>query len=264
MNLDIPIASGTLHVEVTGTGSPILLWHSLLCNHQMWCKQVPILASHYQVINLDMRGHGQSSLYNFPYDYWELSRDVGRVLDYLNIEKVTTIGLSMGGMAAYHLALEQPERLTGIVAISATADPDPLLVRWRDRILAEVSLRVGTQLLKPLIDPLMLGQTTFARRPEVVAQWNQQFQSIRPQGIYHCVKALRQRDNLLPHLPQVEIPALIIIGEEDKTLSIERGQAVADALPNARFQVIPQAGHLCVLEQPELINRAILSFLGNL
>jgi pimeloyl-ACP methyl ester carboxylesterase len=264
MTLDIPTEKGTLHVEVTGTGTPVLLWHSLLCNHQMWRHQVPLLAARHQVINLDMRGHGQSSLYDFLYDYWDLSRDVVRVLDYLDIEQAAMIGLSMGGIAAYHLALDHPERLTGMVAISATADPDPLRVRWRNRILAEISLRLGTALFRPFIKPLMLGQTTLAQRPDVVSQFNEQFQAIRPQGIYHCVRALGQRDNLLPRLPHVEIPALILIGQEDQTLTIERGQAVADALPNAQFKVIPQVGHLCVLEQPDLMNPVILSFLESL
>ena len=264
MKLDIPIAQETLHVEITGSGAPILLWHSLLCNHQMWCKQVPMLADHYQVINLDMRGHGQSSLFDFSYDYWELSRDVGRVLDHLDIEKVAMIGLSMGGIAAYHFALQQPERLTGMVAIAAAADPDPLWVRWRDRILAEAALRVGTQPLKPLITPLMLGKTTLAQRPEVIAQINQQFQTLRPRGIYQCVRALGKQENLLPKLPQVEIPALVMVGEEDRAVSVERVQAVAEVLPHAQLKVIPQAGHLCVLEQPELINPAILGFLQSL
>lgn len=264
MNLNIPVAGGTLHAQIQGTGTPILLWHSLLCHHQLWLNQVDVLASDYQVINLDMRGHGKSSLYNFPYDYWELSRDVGRVLDYLNLDKVIMMGLSMGGMAAYHVALDQPERLMGFIAISATADPDPWLARSRNRILAEVSLRIPPQTLTPLIDPLMLGQTTLAQRPEVVRQWHQQFATVRPQGIYHCVKALGRRENLLPHLPNVKIPALVMIGEEDKTLSIARGKVVAEALPHAQFQVIPQAGHLCVLEQPDLCNQAITRFLYRL
>lgn len=262
MHIDIPVQNKTLHAQIQGQGTPILLWHSLLCHHQMWQNQVDVLASNYQVINLDMRGHGQSSLYNFPYDYWELSRDVGRVLDYLNLEKVIMIGLSMGGISAYHVALDSPERLIGFAAISATADPDSRLTRWRNRLLAEVARKIPHEYLLPLIDPLMLGETTLTHRPKVVTQWHQQFHAVRPQGIYHCVKALGRRDNLLPRLSQVEIPALIMMAEEDKIFSPERGEAAARTLPHAQFQVIPQAGHLCVLERPDICNQVLLDFLN--
>jgi pimeloyl-ACP methyl ester carboxylesterase len=107
----------------------------------------------------------------------------------------------------------------------------------------------------------MLGKTPLAQRPEVVAKLDQQFQSPRPRGIYPCVKALGKQDNLLPQLPQVQIPTLVMVGEEDRAVSVERVRAVAEALPHAQLKVIPQAGHICVLEQPELINPAILSFL---
>lgn len=265
MDIQVPVQGETLHVKVTGEGAPILLWHSLLCGGWMWTDQVPVLSQHYQVINLDMRGHGESSLFDFPYNYWELSRDVGRVLDRLNLSKVVMIGLSMGGMSAFHVAVDAPQRLAGIVAIAASADPDPLLARLGNRIVAEVVRRVGLDKIKPLIDRQMFGTTTLKQRPEVLAMWNEHFSNIRPEGFYRCIRAIGSRDNLFSSLKKVAgLPALILVGEEDKALEPKRAEIVSDILPGAQFQAIPQAGHLCALEQPDIVNAALLKFLGQI
>ncbi|PYD07085.1 3-oxoadipate enol-lactonase, partial [Pseudomonas savastanoi pv. glycinea] len=98
----------SLHYEEYGQGEPVLLLHGLGSSCQDWEYQIPVLASHYRVIVMDMRGHGRSDKPHERYSIKAMSNDVEALIEHLRLGPVHLVGLSMGGMIGFQLAVDQP------------------------------------------------------------------------------------------------------------------------------------------------------------
>ena len=129
--------------EETGSGPAIVLGHSLLCSGDMWEGQVPVLADSYRVINIDYRGHGQSSTVEHEFNLYDLVDDTLAILDELAIERAIWAGLSTGGMVALRAALKVPERVKAIVVADASAAAEPLYPKFKYRTLGLGARLVG-------------------------------------------------------------------------------------------------------------------------
>jgi len=101
----------TIYYEVTGSGPAIVLMHSFLCSGEMWGPQIEPLSAQYEVINIDMRGHGKSGPAETPFDLYDLVGDVVAVLDREGVDRACWAGLSIGGMIALRAALTAPDRV---------------------------------------------------------------------------------------------------------------------------------------------------------
>ena len=110
----------------------------------------------------------------------------------------------------------------------------------------------------------MFGRTTLEENPELVEEWAPLVLSMDLPSILRFLEAVLTRESLLDRLAQIEIPALVVVGEEDRAQPPPRSRQMAAGIAGARFEVIPKAGHLSALEQPEAFNRVLLEFLENL
>ncbi|NNM34856.1 MAG: alpha/beta fold hydrolase [Gemmatimonadetes bacterium] len=242
-------------------GPAVVLGHSFLCSGKMWRKQVGALADQYRVLNLDLRGHGRSSEVTEPFSLYDAVSDVVAVLDELEIEKAVWCGLSVGGMVAMRAALTCPERVQGLVLLDTDAGREGLF-----RKLKYYGMGLGSRLLGmgPFLAPiarLMFGTTTRRTNPTLVREWKGEFSTVHVPSMLRWLDALMQRDSLLARLPEIDVPALVLVGAEDRSLPPALARRIHDRLPHSSLVEVSDAGHLSALEQPASVNEAILDFL---
>lgn len=251
-----------LYFEDVGTGTPVVLGHSFLCSGKMWREQVPALAGKCRVINPDLRGHGRSSDVNRPFSLYDAVLDVVAVLDQLGIGRAIWCGLSIGGMVALRAALICPERVSGLIILDADAGAETALRKVKYLAMGTGARALGVSPFLPSISRLMFGATTRRRNPALVREWKKEFASVRVPAVLLCLDALMHRDSLLPRLGEINVPALVLVGEEDRSLPPPLSRRIHALLRDSTLAVIPAAGHLSALEQPAAVTESILGFLG--
>jgi len=247
--------------EDVGSGPPVVLGHSLLCSGEMWGPQVPVLAERFRVINVDQRGHGRSGHLTEPFDLYDMVGDVVAVLDDIGVDRAVWAGLSIGGMVAMRAAVTVPDRVSGLVLVDTHAGPETAYKKFKYRAMGAGASILGTRPFLPAIVPLMFGPTTRRLKPDLVDEWRGKMASIDVPSLNLTVSALIRRDSVIDKLGEVRTPTLVIVGGEDETLPVICSQEIASAIPGASLVVVPEAGHLSSLEQPEEVSTAMTRFL---
>jgi pimeloyl-ACP methyl ester carboxylesterase len=253
-----------IHFEDMGSGPPVVMGHSILCSGEMWMHQVPRLIERYRVINIDQRGHGRSVPATGPYELCDMVEDAFFVLDNLGIERAVWAGLSMGGMVAMHAAVTAPDRVAALLLLDTHAGEETTYKKLKYRAMSIGAKAFGIRPFFPAVIPLLFGRTTRAENQTLVDEWKPRFEEIHVPSLVRAVVALTRRPSIVRELGEVLCPALVIVGEEDASLPPHLSREIADALPNSSLVVIPKAGHLSALEEPEAVTEAMLGFLGTL
>jgi pimeloyl-ACP methyl ester carboxylesterase len=244
-----------------GSGDAVVLGHSFLCSGEMWREQVEPLASEYRIINVDYRGHGASSHATSPFTLSDMVRDVVGVLDRLGIERAVWAGLSVGGMVSLRAALEVPDRVTAMILIDTDGGQELAWTRLKYAAMGAIARVGGMRLLRGAIVERMFGATTRRTNPELVTEWAERFVGIHVPSALRMLAAMASRNDLLPRLSSVHVPALVVVGKEDASLPPQRSMRLAEALPNATYVEVAGAGHLSALERPADVTAAMLDFL---
>jgi 3-oxoadipate enol-lactonase len=253
-----------IYFEDVGSGPPVVMGHSILCSGEMWMHQVPELSKRYRVINIDQRGHGRSVPATGPYEIRDMVEDAIAVLDHLEIQRAIWAGLSMGGMVAMHAAVDAPDRVAALVLLDTHAGAETTYKKLKYRALSTGAKAFGVRPFFPAVLPLLFGRTTLVENQILVDEWKGRFDEIHVPSLARAVAALTRRPSIVDRLAKVQMPALVIVGEEDASLPVPISQEITDALPNASLVVIPGAGHLSALEKPEEVTKAMLRFLADL
>ncbi|WP_031938138.1 alpha/beta fold hydrolase [Prescottella defluvii] len=230
----VEVAGARLHYEVHGDGEPLVLLHGNSENLGYFAAQVPVFAERYRVLALDTRAHGESTRGDGPLDFARLADDVCAVLDAVGIESAHVLGYSDGGNTALTLALRHPRRVRSLIVNAANLDPDGLGARFR--IPATFAWLVGG-----LVTPL----SARVRR-------------------HHELLELMVRH---PHIPaadlaSITVPTLVIVGERD-AIPRRHTELIARSIPDAELMFVPDAGHACAAQRPDVFNRAVLDFLAH-
>jgi len=174
---------------------------------------------------------------------------------------VVLVGLSMGGYIALAIARRHPEVVAGLVLADTRADPDtPAGRQTRSDQQALVEERND---VTPLIDGLLAKVLAEAgpRHAEVGATLGDMMRSTVPAGWIGALEAMKQRRDQTDLLPSIAVPTLVVVGEHDVIAPVDVAEAMAKAIPGAQLEVVPDAGHVANLENPEVFNRAFSEFL---
>lgn len=245
------------------TELPLVLLHAFPLDARMWNAVREPLASHLRVITPDQRGLGRSPLPETDREpsLEDAARDVVALLDRLELDRVVLGGCSMGGYLAMAVLRLAPERVGGLVLIDTKATPDtPEAAQSR----LDVARRVDDEGIRGWLAeanlPNLLAGSTRERRPDVVETVREMIEAQPPAGISWTALALRTRPDSLELLREAEVPALVVVGEEDPITPVAAASAMVEALAGATFVVLPGAGHLTPLEDPAGVVDAILSW----
>ncbi len=253
-----------IHFDDLGSGPAMVLGHSFLCSGEMWAPQISRLAEARQVVNVDYRGHGRSGRVERPFTLYDLVDEVVAVLDHLQIERAVWAGLSIGGMVALRAALTAPERVSGLILLDSHAGAEGLWKKLKYRAMGWGARLVGFRPFLPAVLPLMFGRTTLGVNRTLVETWKEKFAAMDLPSMFHALEALVRRDSVVARLGEIRVPALVLVGEEDRSLPVADAEEIHAGLPDSRLVVIPKAGHLSTLEQPQAVTEAMLEFLDGL
>ena len=246
-----------MHVRIEGPpGAPaVLMLHSLgTCLH-VWDAQAAALSSSYRVIRPDLRGHGLTSVTPAPYSIAVLARDMLALLDALGVEQAHVAGLSIGGMVAQGLAALAPTRVRSLI-LCDTAMTIPTAESWHQRVAG-----VRANGMASIADGVLARWVTpgYMARPEALGL---KAMLLRTDAEGYCGAALAiAGEDLTEATSCLRMPALVLVGDQDVSTPVAAAQAMAAAIPGARLQVIPGAGHIPNDEQAEIVNAAIQDFL---
>ena len=257
-----------LAYEEFGTGFPILFGHSYLWSASMWAPQIQAFSSKYRCIVPELWGHGSSeSLPTIPYSIEALADIHYQLLDELNISRCAVIGLSVGGMWGTQLALNHPERVSALVLMDTSVAPEPAETQQRYFSMAATVEKLG-QFPEPMVEqilPLFFAPATLQDKPELVENFKQQLLNWPLENIPSVVELSRtifSRVSLMERLSELGMPTLIMVGENDLSRPPHEARAMANAISGCEYVVIPRAGHVPNLEQPEIVNQVLYNFLN--
>jgi len=251
--------NANLRVEHTSrAGAPaLLLLHALGVSLEMWDEQTKALASHYEIIRFDARGHGKSTIGGPPEATMELlASDALAVMDACGVDRAHVCGLSLGGMVAMHIASRSPERVLKAVLCNTTAYMPPRET-WEARIQTAL-----TQGVEPLIEGI-LGRWFTAdyhqAHPERVDKIRSLLRQASPAGFAACCAAIRDMDQR-ETIRRIRAETLVIGGSKDIGTTPAQAQLIASSIAGARLMIL-EAAHLSNIEWEEAFTGTLLRFL---
>jgi len=248
--------------EVSGSGPALLLLHAFPLGLSMWDAQVEALSAAHRVVRFDARGFGGSATGGGPLTMERIADDGAALLDHLGIDRAVVGGCSMGGYAAFAFVRRHPQRLAGLVLQDTRAAGDTAEAKANRATLAAKVLAEGAPAAVEAFLPKLVGETTHRERGALVASLRKQILAASPQGIANALHGLAARADSRETLPTIAVPTLVLVGTEDVLTPAAEATTMAAAIPRARLDVIPEAGHLANLENPAAVNAALLGFLA--
>lgn len=248
-----------LHYLLEGPeDAPMLVMaNSLGTTLSMWDDQAPALRERFRLLRYDHRGHGGSPVPSGPYKIDDLGRDILTLLDGLEIERFSFLGLSIGGMAGMWLASEAPERVERLVLCCTSAQIGPP-EQWETR--ARTVREDGVGAISDGALERWFTPDLHSEHPEI-GEWAESMLLSTPaEGYAGCCEAIRDMD-LRGRLLRIQAPTLVISGADDPATPPDHGELIRDSVPDARLVVVPRARHLANVERPEEITQAVLDHL---
>jgi pimeloyl-ACP methyl ester carboxylesterase len=249
----------------TGQGPPLLFIHGYPLNRKLWQPQVEGLADTARILAPDLRGHGDSQAVPGPYSMELFADDLNAFLDALAITKpVIVCGLSMGGYVAFAFFRKYAARMAGLILTATRASADSIEARNARDQAAELARQKGISAIVEAMLPRLMSPKTYERQPELVARLREIMEHNSLEGIVGDLMGMKARPDSTPSLAQITIPTLILHGADDPIVPPGEARAMQAAIPGARLEMIPDAGHLPNLENPNAFNQAVRQFIKNL
>ena len=240
-----------------GQGSPLMLVHSLGCDHHMWDHQLGVLSAARRVVAIDLRGHGESDASAGDYTLERLGRDVVDVADDLGIERFDYCGLSIGGLIGQWLGLHAGGRVRTLTLCNTGAKISEV-ERWNERI--EVA---RTQGMGPLVDAVIerwFTEEFVDEHPEEIERFRTQLLETDPEGYAGCCAAIRGAD-LRDEIHTIGARTLLVAGTRDIATPPELAEFLHSQIEDSSLVTL-EAGHLSNVEQPDAFTDAITRFLA--
>jgi 3-oxoadipate enol-lactonase len=238
-----------MNIVEAGSGPAILLIHGLGWDHSLWNPTVERLAGHYHVIATDTRGHGATDKPEGPYDMEMFARDYAALADELGLTGVCVIGLSQGGMIAQKLTLVRPDLVSVLVLISTSCKSDPSL---RDNMEARIAAmeNAGPEAAAGIAAESIFSPGWRAANAAALKRFIA-WRSAMPTAPLNSATRALYDFNLSDDLPRIAVPTLVVAGQEDVLTRPKAMEEIAALIPGADFRLIPSAGHMIPVEQPE-------------
>lgn len=258
--MDITVNGLQLHYQLDGQGPPVLLLHPVGLDLTWWEAQVEALRSEFQVLRMDFRGHGKSTIAPPPYTLADFAADAHALLGALDIESVHVIGLSLGGMVAQLLALEYPTEVRSLV-LSNTLCTLPAEARQAMRARGEAAEQGG---MAAVVEPTIERWFTrgFFDSP-LVARCRRHLLAQDVSAWASSWRAIADLDTL-PRLGEIHVPTLVTTGDADVSTPVAAAQSIANRIPGAVLKVMPGAPHMAPYERPKLFNSLVFEFLRSI
>ena len=254
-----------------GMGLPVIFLHAFPLNRRMWEGEIQALLGdqRYRLIALDWRGFGESEISSSTtkpvisaMDMF--ASDIAGLMDVLGIQQAVLCGLSLGGYAAFAFARNYPQRLRGLILADTRPSADTPEASAKRENVAQLAETEGLGAIADLQLPRLISDYTRQHHPEVETRVRQLIDSATPSGIAAASRGMAVRADSSDLLATLSCPTLVIVGEQDVLTPQQVARDYAAHIPGAQFVVIPHAGHLSNLEQPQIFIQTLRQFLQTL
>lgn len=242
------------------TGIPLIFINSLGSDLRIWDGVIPYFAEDFPIVRYDKRGHGLSDCPPGPYTLHDHTTDLAALLTGLEVPSAILIGVSVGGMIALDFARQHPGRVHALV-LCDTGARIGTAEAWTER--STIVRQEGLATIAPLILSRWFSRSFSTVEPTAYRGYYNMLTRTPAEGYAATCEALRDAD-LCAVVQSITAPSLVLCGDEDIATPPTLGQELAAALPNARFQLIYQAGHLPSIEQPRAVAAAMKQFFKEL
>ncbi len=240
-----------LAYERRGRGEPLVLIHGFPLDHTIWDSVVLLLEDDFDLILPDVRGFGQSQAVEMPFTMDDLASDVAALLDHLGLESAFLAGHSMGGYISLAFLAAYPQRLRGLglVASQAAADtPERRAGRYAQiRQIEEEGIGDIVAFMTEKLTP----------NEDLRKTLHDLMKKQRPAAFIGALRAIAERRETLSLLPQVKFPVVVIHGQADALIPIDRAREIKAAVPHAHSVELPQGGHMPMMEFPQAVAEAL-------
>ena len=258
-----PADGARIYFESAGVGPAVVFIHAGVSDRRMWDPQFDYFADRFHVVRYDLRGFGKSGMPDLPYSN---RADLGKVLQFLEIEKAALIGCSMGGSTAIDFTLENPERVMALLTVGSGVSgwnewSDEGVRHWtefmqlakageieRAREMEAVLWLDGPDRNPSQIDP------AYRRRARKIHKDN-----------FSLARDAHPEEELRPpairRLGEIKCPTMVLVGDSDTSEIVKIASRLANEIPRARLVTVANAAHLPNLEHPDEFNVIVKEFL---
>ena len=254
-------ARGPIAVLEAGAGWPVILVHGFPLRAEMWRPQLEQVPPGARFIAPDLAGFGGTplgSLSGDPPSMDHYALDVFALMDSLQIDAATIAGFSMGGYVTFAMQRLAPRRFNGIVLADTRSSADTPQGREARAQMRKALAEKGPSSVSAAMLPKLLSPNAGAGTIELVRDM---IETAAAPAIDAAIVAMMERPDSTPDLPSIGVPALVLVGSDDVITPVADAEAMRLGLPRANLTVIPNAGHLANLEQPETFNRVLADHL---
>lgn len=239
------------------TGLTLLLLHGIGADRRMWAPQIePFTAAGHRVLIPDLLGHGGSSkLDSIGFGGWH--RQIGELLEHCECERLAMVGVSMGGVIAQSLLLDQPSRFSHLVLSDTFCELSSL----SDKILAKVQVWAFRVLGRRALAAAIGGSYRAPFASQARACFTQCTLGSDLHQLVLARKTINQAD-FRASLASIQLPSLVLVGSEHGTAFVQTNRKISQAIPGSRFETIEQSMDPSNLVNPSVFNRLVLDFLA--
>jgi 3-oxoadipate enol-lactonase len=248
-----------LHYEVTGQGQTLVFIHGLGSSTRDWEFQTPVFSKEYQVITLDLRGHGRSDKPEGPYTITMFAADLASLLAGLGVDSAHLVGISLGGAIAFQFALDYPNMVKTLTIVNSgpslggTPEQAQQEIERRVGLVQQYGMRAMGQALGPNLFPEPEHATL---RETFIERWAEN----DPRAYIEATRSMLGW-NVTDQLSSIQCPTLIVAADQDYT-PVAMKEAYAKLMPNVQLAVIANAHHAVPIERPTEFNAGLAQFLA--
>ena len=249
------------YYEIYGEGEPLLLLHGLGSSSRDWEFQADFFSRKFRVITVDLRGHGKSEKPPGPFSIPLFAEDTSRLLQELNSSPAHILGISLGGMVAFQMAISFPEVVKSLIIVNSTPELVPKTLKDRFGIWQRLLIVrfMGMRKMGVVLGNRFLPDPEQAELREVfIDHWAENHKP----SYLETMKAVVGW-SILEQLNEIKAPTLVL-GAEGDYFPTEDKKAYTKRIPNAKLEIINDTRHALPAENPEVFNQTVLEFLTSL
>jgi pimeloyl-ACP methyl ester carboxylesterase len=272
------VEGGRLFYEISGQGHPVVLLHGAWASHRWWRWQIPELSRHYKVIAFDVRGHGQSTPLENVYSVKGFVRDLEIALRSIGAQAPILVGWSMGGIIAMQYCMDHPRSAKALILIATRGHRNPGLKIKVIKQYIQTQINLMMTLASPRAYDPSVQESSSVTENWLKREVKRMLSPVAPKEVYDWVLS-DLRDHPRKHyfevirslwnweaggrLNEVNVPTLIMVGEEDVLTPPRFSHQLHEQIPNSKLITVKEASHYLALERHEVVNDAILKFLSD-
>lgn len=254
----------SMHYEIQGKGSDLVLIHGMGDNLSMWYHQVPVFLKHYRVITYDIRGAGDTEGPEGEYSISVFAEDAYQLMKVIGVKDACFLGYSMGGRIALELAINHPEIVNAVILSSSpiflTPPPPQSIQRRPPMQMPDLLSEGGLEAFAEMHATSAFSPGFKSRNPAEFERYMKVKLFNKPRNLSRLMRSLGGIGSP-PDVSKVRCPVLIIAGELDSLISLESVKQLQRSLAGSKLVTLT-AGHASAVEQPEQFNSVVLEFLS--